>query len=257
MLALALSGCSCEAETEGLGLGDAAGLEVGVHGGVDSGVFVGCQVAAECPGNYPSCDDPRGCGCGTFKSCSGGACLIYSIDCPFDGGVADGGREDSSLGCQAPSECGPPRDPTVAWCGQRSAGAWSCVNEGCYWECGTSRTCKVGPGLTCSECEYPEGRVEQACRAEGTLTNFGAPLVEESTCGVPEGTLLEVFPGSRVSGALVRWNGNTLGQAHTLSDGRFLAEFPSLGGLCTGQALATGAYRVGWSCPTCEMVWVW
>lgn len=239
-----------------MGLGD--GSSPDLDAGVDAGIPSGCQVAADCPGFYPACDEPGTCPCGTSKTCLAGACLIYSIDCPFDGGVADGGRPDSSLECQAPSECGPPRDPTVPWCGQRSAGAWSCVNQGCYWECGTSRSCKVPPGLTCSECEYPDGRVEQACRSGQNcpLTNFGAPFVEESTCPIPEETLLELVAEAEC-GVLVRWQGDTLGRAETLSDGRFLAEFPALGGLCTGQVLATGAFRVGWSCPTCEMVWVW
>ncbi len=51
--------------------------------------------------------------------------------------------------------------------------------------------------------------------------------------------------------------GATLGSFEDLSGGEALANFPGLGGVCTGQYLSTNAFRILFSCPDCQLMISW
>lgn len=274
---LTLHACNCSDETEALEEQprDASTPDRVI---VDTGIIPAeCTFATDCPEPYPPCNATGGCGCGTFKTCLSGQCLVFSQDCPADGGLAfDAGRFDAGevpadagqAACETAAQCTPngdripPPDPPVGFCSSYTAE--SCVDGSCLQECNYARTC-LSDRAGCLSCRDEQGEQTYCPNSQACFPGAnGAALVESGTCGAIPGTN-EPLIGSRLEltrqpnvacefAATLVPSGYALGSFSALDEGWFLGYFPGLGGTCTGVALPTGVYRVAWSCPDCQLI---
>jgi len=266
---LALSGCTCAAETSSLG-GDSGAIDGGsidggsIDGGsIDTGVNA-CARASECPGPFSPCDDPASCGCGTFKSCRGGRCLAFSIDCRSDGGLIDAGQlldagatPDGAVPCQRAADCAGPILPMAQVC---PGSSHSCIDGVCIWECQPqARTCTGSPS-DCQRCDGAELCPETNCGIpSGSVVN----RVEEATPGcalIPgtnrpfAGSPVRLFPTARPCSLGVELDNQFIGFMLRFKDQQAFASLQDFGGTCTVTEAPTGAIRFIFSCPACQFV---
>jgi hypothetical protein len=167
------------------------------------------------------------------------------------GGAAGGGHMGpGDGGCNSPADC-PGSEPSIPFCGAAAGAGWSCVDSACLWECNGGRTCEVTntPDGGCIHCDTlgTECR-DDFCPANTMMTGH----IEHSTCA----TLQVMAPVSvSTSGACIfnfSVTGTSFGDFQQVGGGDFLANFPALGGTCTGTFLPTNAERWEFNCPGCE-----
>ncbi len=264
---LAFSGCTCAAETSALE-GDAHAVDTGR---ADAGTL-GCGRAADCPGLFPPCDDPAGCGCGTFKTCRAGLCQAFSNECPGDdaGLVIDGGAlfdagsaldagatPDATIACRSAQDCAGPSLPMVGVC---SGSSHSCIDGFCVWECTPiARTCErsVNDCQVCEgtqlcpgfNCEVPSGslvnRVEEATPGCALIPGTSQPFA---------GSPISMFATARPCSFGLQLDNRFIGFMLRFEGGGAFASLPDFGGSCTVTEAPTGALRFIFSCPACQFV---
>ncbi len=181
-----------------------------------------------------------------------------------DGGLTQGdGGASADAGvpeCLSPTDCEGAFTP-MRWCGLFGDGGveWSCVNRRCVAQCAGEggQTCEQSapeqclrcpPTATCIPADCGGGRnqrwrvEELSCRDGGVTLAEGDVLFERpgNGCGIP-------FSRQRDGGAVFATL--YLQSARSMS-----ADTPALGGLCLVNDLPTGAQRMAFDCPACQMV---
>ena len=201
-----------------------------------------------------------------------------AVDGGVDAGRADAGRTDAGsvdagtvdagpdAGCARATQCTSGPQPTTQWCNtSRPDAGYSCIERTCLWECpigAPGRNCIVDQGSYCLRC----GDAGTACPL---TTNCGGPSTS-ITASVESGASCTTWPGTnipftevtlmRTASAQCRYlasgvdGGQSLGEVWRLNDGEYLANFPGLGGWCTGRSAFTGVPRGIFNCPACQFV---
>ncbi len=216
----------------------------GTDGSVDAGPS--CYLDRDCPPSTAGCTYPR---------CVLGHCSYYVS------GICDGGVATCTFGTDCKGS-----GPSVPWCAQPDAGAaFSCVNGACVWECPGGRTCTADLDAGCLSCVIPPGATcepDSGPDAGSCDIPSGVGTVESSTCANPvvappipfTGTALVFQPRAICRSDVTIQNDGPLGSVVALSSGAFIADFPPLGGACTGELLPTNVLRLLWNCPRCQFV---
>jgi hypothetical protein len=121
--------------------------------------------------------------------------------------------------------------------------------RGCLWECNGNRTCELDLDAGCIHCD----NVGEECR--GTFCSSSTQMVhiESSTCTALQGGTSGSLTGD-TSCFFKLMVGTDLGVIQEVSGGDFIADFPDLGGRCTGTFLPTNAERWVFNCPGCQFV---
>jgi hypothetical protein len=160
-----------------------------------------------------------------------------------DAGARDGGKGDG--GCQSFSDCVWDGGGTCAAAGL--TGGPSCIGGICLVDCPGGRSCSIADppdSGRCLQCGADKLCAGKTCTA-GPHCSF---TVTKSTCAnVPVGTMFGVVTHAdcqQVAAGLGTWV--------DVSSGTALADFPSLGGVCTGQDLFTNVPRMQFNCPACQ-----
>jgi hypothetical protein len=79
--------------------------------------------------------------------------------------------------------------------------------------------------------------------------------IEDSTCGAPQkGNAAVVSGGTGCDFLLTVGAEIDLGHIQQVAGGDFIADFPALGGECTGTILPTNLERWVFNCPACQFV---
>ena len=171
-----------------------------------------------------------------------------------DGGVKDGGATDAGHrdgGCATFADCA--FDGGVLCEFQSASPGASCINGGCINECPGNRTCVADDPTVPNDaghCLQCVGRVRD-CALGGCLAGPHCQFkISVSNCpSLPVGTTFSVATRTdcqQIVPGLGSWVGFTAGAA--------IANFPSLGGTCTGLDLFTGVPRMEFTCPGCQFV---
>lgn len=215
----------------------------------DTGLLTQCRVAADCPGDLPTCDRPgAGCACGCYRACLEGRCTPYCDDSPRcrpDGGVA----ADASVApgsCSQATDCPPLESPAACGGGTRS----SCAFGQCVADCEGPRTC-VLEADACVRCTFPLGDTARACPACASI-NLSDGAIEASSCNLPRGSRLDL----QLEALTCTWRVTMpdLGRAGSLvmlERGWMLGSMDGFDGPCLVSLAPTGALRSVWSCPDC------
>lgn len=249
LLVLSARGCDCTAKTQRIDEPDATPL-----GHLDAGSEE-CARAEECPGSARPCNGAS-CGCGTFKFCREGRCLLASAECPRDASTVDTGFPDAgNMRCTSPADCSGAAE-TVAVCG---SAAYSCIDHSCVWECEGGRACEVPNLGDCIECEdtfaCPQvrcGIAEQNATIEAATE--GCDVYPRTAALIP-GAKARLFSTARPCSTALEIEGvGLVGTFIEYDDFRYVGHFPELGGTCTGVQAPTGAIRFIFSCPLCQFV---
>lgn len=166
-----------------------------------------------------------------------------------DAGSTDGGKP-APAACTSFPDCS--KIPTsVPMC--EASAPMSCIERWCVWEClRHGRTCALQGDAGCLACVAGGGGgcpVTAFC-----LGSSGNAAVEQSTCAFPTSNVSYVdLPSCRTDLSIL--GGPKIGTYYPLQGGsEYVATFPDLGGVCTGESLATGAQRIAFNCPKCQFV---
>jgi hypothetical protein len=182
-------------------------------------------------------------GCNCFVPVLEGHPRPLHKDAGTDGGAAaDAGRSDA--GCSSFEQCG--------WdggglCEFQSADAGpSCIGGTCLTECPGRRTCQIEDAGHCLSCSGA-----RTCSPASCLPGPHCVMkVSTSNClALPVGSTIAITTQAdcqQVAEALGTWVDVSFGEA--------VANFPALGGTCTGLDLFTGVPRMEFSCPGCQFV---
>lgn len=183
---------------------------------------------------------------------------------PFDAGLPSM-PDAGSAGCTNAAQCG---DGNRIALGCVGAQVQSCIEGQCLTECrDAARTCSVvsgGPAdESCLACDDGAAACVNFCAA----ANVNVPYqVEQTTCDFwPSSGLL--VQGSHLLSSDLRGptcssvfrHADTdleLGRYDLLQSFEYLANFPELGGTCTGVMLPTGLERLYFGCPRCSITLV-
>ena len=206
-------------------------------------------LVAGCTCFTPVSENPdSGRGGGSAGGSAGGAAGGSAGGSAGGGFVGDSGMGHGDGGCVQPGECvGTPAN--VPFCGAAGGLGWSCIDNRCLWECNGGRVCDItqtpdGGCLTCAT-----GGTQ--CRGRFCANNTRLAEVESSTCGLSGAVTITGGAGCRYQAS---GDAGVVGSFEELQGGEFLADFPSLGGTCTGSGLPTGLERWVFNCPGCQLV---
>jgi hypothetical protein len=258
---VALAGCQCFVPT------------VESDGGIDGGMCF-CASNADCPASG-TCD--FGAPFARIYRCEQCVCRSFEAVCPppdagtpgdagadagADAGVDAGAAFDGGVRpCVTASQC-PGQQPSTPWCADAG---YSCIAGACVWECpsdGAGRTCSVSPGgdggcLTC-------GATSQCPTICANATTYTATVEFESGgCSTWPGTSIPFTSLTFARSDPVRCcysvyqtaGAQMLGELCRLDNVfDYIANFPGLGGWCTGRSAVTGAPRSIINCPACQFV---
>jgi hypothetical protein len=181
---------------------------------------------------------------------SGGGGASASGGGTSTGGGSGGGTAFTDGGCGAPADCSGTQ-MSVPFCGAVAGAGWSCVDHSCLWECNGGRTCEIDADAGCVHCDNLGTECAQTfCSATTRMAT-----IESSTCGAPQKGNPAVVSGGTGCDFLLTVGGEIdLGHIQQVAGGDFIADFPALGGECTGTILPTNLERWVFNCPGCQFV---